>query len=165
MCDETERTYWKFHLFYDSSAEKVTKFSDEIPSLTTLFSHLASSPRSYNHDGTIPMHAAPVDFSEKYRALPDEEIASLFADIDSLTEQARSALLAEIQQRGLAASQLQKLHSVELRHEAQFDRLERLRRKRMVLTRLGHHSLKGWIFVIVGAALLALIELLIFPNH
>ena len=78
---------------------------------------------------------------------------------------ARSALLAEIQQRGLAASQLQKLHSVELRHEAQFDRLERLRRKRMVLTRLGHHSLKGWIFVIVGAALLALIELLIFPNH
>jgi hypothetical protein len=88
----------------------------------------------------------------------------LFADIDSLTEEARSALINEIRRRRLSEPQLEKLHSTELRHEAQFDRLERFRRRKMLVKDLGLDP-KGWIIGIIGASLLLLIEKLISNHH
>ena len=83
------------------------------------------------------MQTTQQDFAATYRTLPDEEIAALCADIGSLTEPARSALTNETHQRGLSDAQLRNLHALELRHGSQFDRLEKYRRKRMVLRRLG----------------------------
>ena len=60
------------------------------------------------------MHTTQAEFSEAYRKLTDEDIAELYADIDSLTEEARSALLAEARQRGMNEAQLQKMHAVEV---------------------------------------------------
>ena len=77
----------------------------------------------------------------------------------------RLALTTEIQRRGLSTEQLLKLKAVELRHEAQFDRLEKLRRKRMVLKELGLNDPKGWIVAIVGALILIWIEQLISRRH
>ena len=100
------------------------------------------------------MQPTQQDFAETYRALPDEDLAALSADIGSLTEEARSALLAEIQQRGLSEAQIQKLHADEHRHEAQFDRLEKFRRKKLAWGDLP--TTRGqWIFA--GVAVLALI--------
>src|SRR4051812_28461517 len=47
--------------------------------------------------------------SNAYQHLPDEEIASLYVQFDSLTEPARKALASEIQGRGLTGPQLQKI--------------------------------------------------------
>jgi len=108
------------------------------------------------------MQSAHSDFAETYRPLPDEEIASLLADQDSLTREARSALLAEIQQRGLTETHLHKLHSLELRHEAQFDRLESLRRKKLAWGRLPRTP-RDWMFAIL--AFIALILISEFMSH
>jgi hypothetical protein len=106
------------------------------------------------------------DFGETYRSLSEEEIAAIYAEIGSLTEEARNALVAEIQSRGLDQTQLQKLHAVELRHEAQFDRREKYRRKRMIFGRSsGLHSVKEWIGVILIALVLVLISELISRRH
>ena len=100
------------------------------------------------------MQPTQQNFAETYRALHDEDLAALSADIGSLTEEARSALLAEIQQRGLSEAQIQKLHADEHRHEAQFDRLEKFRRKKLAWGDLP--TTRGqWIFA--GVAVLALI--------
>ena len=111
------------------------------------------------------MHTVQGDFAEAYRGLSNEEIAAIYADIDSLTEEARSALIFEVQQRGLSQAQLGKVHDVELRHEAQFDRLERLRRKKMVLSSLGLDDPKRWIFAIVAFLIIVLIEKLRSLHH
>lgn len=111
------------------------------------------------------MNPSSENFAESYRSLSDEEIAALRSDTDSLTDEARVALLAEIQQRGLSDEEMRKLHSTELRHEAQFDRLERFRRKRMVVKELGLNDPKGWIIAIVGLGLLILIEKLVSSHH
>lgn len=75
------------------------------------------------------MPAAHQDFAETYRRLPDEDIAALNAQRDTLTDQARDALTAEIRRRGMSDVQLAKLHALEHRGEAKFDRREKKRRK------------------------------------
>jgi len=118
----------------------------------------------YNHRGALPMQLAESEFSENYRALSDEDIAAIYADIDSLTDDARVALLAELQTRGLTEAQLQKLHAVELRHEAQFDRLERFRRKKLAWGRLPG-SRREWILAILLATAFILISDLMSRRH
>jgi hypothetical protein len=105
------------------------------------------------------------DFAATYRELSDDDIADLYAESDTLTESARIALSTEIQRRGLSTEQLLKLKAVELRHEAQFDRLEKFRRKRMVLKELGLNDPKGWIIAMIGGGLLWLIEKLVSSHH
>lgn len=111
------------------------------------------------------MHTAQQDFAQTYRGLADEDIAALYADTASLTEGARSALAAEMQRRGISDAQLQKLHAIEHRHEAQFDRLEKFRRKKLALRRLGLYDPMGWIFAILGALILILLSELISRHH
>lgn len=110
------------------------------------------------------MHPTQQDFAGTYRGLSEQEIADLYADIGSLTGEARAALMAEIRQRGLKEAQLEKLHAVELRHEAQFDRLERYRRKKLAWGSFPD-NLKGWIVTILGALVLILILELIHHRH
>jgi hypothetical protein len=110
------------------------------------------------------VQSAHSDPAETYRILPDEEIASLLADQDSLTPDARSALLAEIRQRGLTETQLQKMHSVELRHEAQFDRLESFRRRKLAWGRLPSTP-REWMFAILAFIALILISELMSRPH
>ena len=117
------------------------------------------------------MHTAPEDFAETYRLFPDEEIAAIYADIDSLTVDARSALMAEAQTRGLSDEQLKKLHAVELRREAQFDRLESFRRKKLgwgrflLWDRYRSLSPRDWIIAILIAISVILISELLSRHH
>lgn len=111
------------------------------------------------------MKPSQQDLAENYRSLSDDDLASLVADSASLTDQARSALSTEVQRRGIDDAQLQKVHSLELRHEAQFDRLEKFRRKRLALRRLGLNDLKGWLFAILGALVFILISELMRRHH
>jgi hypothetical protein len=111
------------------------------------------------------MKPSQQDLAATYRSLTDDDLASLGADSGSLTEGARSALATEMQRRGINDAQLQRLHAVELRHEAQFDRLEKFRRKRLALRSLGLDDPKGWIFAILGALVLVLISELIRRRH
>jgi hypothetical protein len=110
------------------------------------------------------MQTTQQDFAEAYRVLPDEEIAALYADFASLTGEARSALTNEIHQRGLDDPQLQKLHAAELRHENQFDRLEKYRRKKLAWGDLPTTA-REWILAIVGGIALILILELILRHH
>ena len=110
------------------------------------------------------MQTAQNDFAANYRELSDDDIADLYAESDTLTESARLALTSEIQRRGLSTEQLLELKAVELRHEAQFDRLEKFRRKRMVVKEQGLNDPKGWIVALVGALILIWIEQLISPS-
>jgi hypothetical protein len=112
------------------------------------------------------MRSTDQDFAGTYRGLTADEIAALYVEIGSLTEEAHSALMAEIQRRGLDEAQLKKMHTVELRHEAQFDRREKLRRKKMVLEGFsGMNDVKGWILAILGALVFILISELINRRH
>ena len=110
------------------------------------------------------MQTPQQDFAGIYRVLPDEDIADLYAEIASLTPEASSALLEEVQRRGLDDAQLEKLHALELRHEAQFDRLEKYRRKKLAWGNLPT-SPREWIFAIVGGAALILVLELISRHH
>jgi hypothetical protein len=69
------------------------------------------------------------ELSNAYRNVRDDEIASLYTQFDSLTETARNALTLEVQRRGLAGPQLQKMQANEARREEGFDRREKVRRK------------------------------------
>jgi hypothetical protein len=111
------------------------------------------------------MHASQQEFAEVYRNLPEEEIAALYTQIDTLADVARFALTAEIQRRGLTDTQLEKLRGVELRHEAQFDRLEKYRRKKLAFGRVGINDIRGWIVAILAALVLILISELIDRRH
>jgi hypothetical protein len=110
------------------------------------------------------MQTTQQEFAETYRALPDEDIAALYADTPSLTDAARSALTNEIQQRGLDDPELQKMHAAELRHEAQFDRLEKYRRKKQAWGDLPTTA-REWILAIVGGIALVLILEMISRHH
>ncbi len=113
------------------------------------------------------MHAMPADFAANYRNLPDQDIADLYADIASLTPEARDALSAEIQHRGLNEAQLLKLRADELRHEAQFERLEKFRRKKLAWGNLPR-TRGEWIFLgvaLFGLTIWGLISDLISRHH
>ena len=80
------------------------------------------------------MHTDPQELAETYRGYSDTEIASLHAQIDSLTPEAREALAIEIDRRGLKNNALSKLFATEQRHEASFDRFEKTRRKKLAIS-------------------------------
>ncbi len=97
------------------------------------------------------MHRVEETFSETYRNYSDMEIASLHAQIDSLTDAAHAALTAEIERRNISSAELSKLYSSELRHEAKFDRRQREHRKRVLINLLFRGDPKGWIITILVA--------------
>jgi hypothetical protein len=98
---------------------------------------------------------------QTYRDFSDDEIASLHAQIDSLTNDARAALALEIQRRGMSNAQMSKLRASELRREAKFDRRQKEHRKRVAFHFIGGEP--DWFFwvllgVLVAAAFFALVS-------
>jgi hypothetical protein len=91
------------------------------------------------------------ELSESYRKLSETEIASLHAEVATLTDVARRALLAEIQRRGLSDAHLSKLHFAELRHEAKFDRRQKQHRKSVTSYILFRGDAKGTITILLLA--------------
>ena len=77
------------------------------------------------------MKPSQQELAAAYRDLSDDDLAALSADIVSLTDEARSALQAEIARRGISADRLGKMHSFELRREEIFDLRESRRRQNM----------------------------------
>ena len=104
------------------------------------------------------------DVSETYRSFSDQQIASLYAEIDSLTEVARPALLAEIERRSLSHAQLQSMHTAELRREANFDRRQAIHRKK-VLAYLLRNDPKGVLLVFLAILAIALFLALTSSHH
>lgn len=78
------------------------------------------------------MQSAQQDFAETYRNLSDEELASLHAQMGSLTHEARSALHEQIQKRGITTAKLRHLNTAERQREAKFDRLQKDHERRVV---------------------------------
>lgn len=111
------------------------------------------------------MNPAEQDFAETYRSLPEEEIAGLYAEIGTLTDGARAALILEIQRRGLGSAHLSKVHSAELRHEALFDRLQTQRRKKLAWYLLTRNNPKGLIAALLAFLVMVLISELIGHHH
>jgi hypothetical protein len=106
------------------------------------------------------MQLSKREFAESYRNSPDVEIAALHAQIDTLTDVARVALIEEIERRGLGEAALGKLHAAELRNEARFDRLEETRRKKTAMYLLARGDPKGTILVIAIFLVLVLLSVL-----
>lgn len=92
---------------------------------------------------------------EAYRNSSEIEIATLYAQIDSLTDAARVALTREIERRGLSSAHLVKLNAAELRREAKFDRVQELHRKKVASYLLIRRDPKG--FIVALAILLGLL--------
>lgn len=65
------------------------------------------------------------NLTETYRSYSDDEIARLHGELDSLTEEARYALLAEIGRRGLKEQEIAKIQDEEARHAAEYDQEHR----------------------------------------
>ena len=97
------------------------------------------------------MHPVEEKFSETYRNCSDMEIASLHAQIDSLTDAASAALTVEIKRRNMSDAQLLKLYSSQLRREARFDRRQKEYRKKVLVYLLFRGDPKGWIIAILVA--------------
>ena len=100
-----------------------------------------------------------------YQHFSDVEIAALHSQVGSLTDEARSALDAEIRRRGLEPEHLSKLAAAERRHEDNFDRLAKFHRKRVANYLLFRNDPKGTLVVIAVGVLLALIALLFDRRH
>jgi hypothetical protein len=105
------------------------------------------------------------ELAQTYRNIPDGEIAALHAQAAQLTEQARIALAAEIGRRGLSAQQLEKIHSSEVRGEANFDRREKWRRKSLVSYLLFRNDPKSTILMVIAFVLAILIAELVRKHH
>ncbi len=102
------------------------------------------------------------ELSRTYQSLPDGEIASLHAEIATLSEVAQRALRAEIERRRLSGEALSKLCAARLRQEANFDRRERIRRRGVASYLLFHNDPKG---ALVVAAVVLMLALLSFIVH
>jgi hypothetical protein len=87
------------------------------------------------------MHIDEQELATTYGRCSDDELGALAAEMETLTDAARAALRAEIQQRGMSGAELEKLHSKELHREARFDQVETIRRKKLLLSRL-----TGWMW-------------------
>jgi hypothetical protein len=98
------------------------------------------------------------EIAETYRRCSSDEIAELAAQKEALTDAGRAALDDEIARRGLSANELKNLHQREVRREAEFDKLEGMRRKKTALYLLTRGDAKGTI-VILGAAAVVIIGL------
>ena len=62
------------------------------------------------------------DFAETYRAYSDDEISRLHREAASLTEEARYALLCEIQRRGLQEKEILQIQEEQAKHVTEFDK-------------------------------------------
>ncbi|HWG20464.1 MAG TPA: hypothetical protein VG225_08025 [Terracidiphilus sp.] len=91
------------------------------------------------------------ELAAAYKRYSNDELAALAAETESLTDLARAALRAEIQERGMSDAQLEKLHSRDLHREGRFDQLESVRRKKTVLYLLTRNDPKGWIAAVLIA--------------
>lgn len=116
------------------------------------------------------MHPTKEEFEETYRRLSEEDIAGLYAEANTLTDEAPSVLFAEMQRRGLRGAHLEKMHATEDRHEAQFDRLEKFRRKKLALwfsglDRFRGMRLKDWLILLLISGLLIWMSRLIPSRH
>jgi hypothetical protein len=107
------------------------------------------------------MQTSQQELSQTYRNFSDTDIASLHAQIDTLTDDARSVLASEIQRRGMSDAQLSKLYASELRHEAKLDRRQKEHRKSVLSFLLmgdPYWTLAAIVALIVVTALLSLIS-------
>ena len=98
--------------------------------------------------------------TKTYSGLPDVEIASLYAQIDTLSDVARTVLSAEIERRHLSSEQLSRLFSSQLRQEANFDRREKIRRKGVASYLLFRNDPKGTLAAFIVILLLGLLALI-----
>ena len=109
------------------------------------------------------MQTSQQELSQAYRNFSDAEIASLDTQVDSLTDDARTALASEIQRRGLSSAQLSRLYTMHLRQEAKFDRRQKEHRKWVV-----SYLLRGdpyWTVVVILALLAAAALFAFFESH
>jgi hypothetical protein len=93
------------------------------------------------------------DFAQAYRGYSDDELASLYRQLDSLTDIARSALLAEIEARNLSQQRLNELCREQAEHTARFDRESREYRQAegsRLLKRMALRSLSAIVLAIVA---------------
>ena len=111
------------------------------------------------------MQPTEQNLSGTYRRFSDDDIATLYAQLGSLTDDARAALEAEIKRRGLRPEQLSQLDAAERRHETNFDRLQKLHRKRVVTYLLFRNDPKGTMVVIGIGVVLLLIAWLLDGRH
>jgi hypothetical protein len=109
------------------------------------------------------MQHLPQELSDTYRNYSDAEIASLYAEMESLTDNARSTLSAEIQRRGMSTAQLAKMHAFELRREDIFDQREKIRRERLAFGRLGDNPRE--VIVSILLFLVAVLIAALFASH
>ncbi len=100
-----------------------------------------------------------------YRKLSEDEIAGLYAQMDSLTDAARAALDAEIERRGVKGAHLLKMYAAEGRHDTSSRSLGKLRRKKLAFSRFSGMGLKDWLIVLLLAGGLILISRLISGRH
>lgn len=105
------------------------------------------------------------ELADTYRHLSEQDIADLYAQMDTLTESARVALTSEIERRGLSGAHLTKVHGAELRHEALFDRLQTQRRKKLAWYLLTRNDPKGLIAALLVFLIMVLISELIGHHH
>ncbi|MGC2638309.1 MAG: hypothetical protein WA294_14090 [Acidobacteriaceae bacterium] len=96
------------------------------------------------------------DFTETYRGYSADQLALLSGQIDSLTEAARCALLAEIRVRGLSAEKLSELRTGLAEHAASVDKERQEARRATVL-----EGLKRLVFRFVAGGIAVLLLYLI----
>lgn len=98
------------------------------------------------------------ELAATYLRCSDDDIAALAAEMDTLTEEGRVMLEAEIRRRGLSRAELERLHSRELHREARFDQVAAMGRKKTLLYLLTKNDPKGtfaFIVIAIGFALFA----------
>lgn len=99
------------------------------------------------------------DFAETYREYSDDDLASLYGERDSLTEDARLALLSEVKRRGLSEESLSELRTEQIEYTKHID--EQWRDSRNAdISRTARRFAIRMVLAIVGAILAALIALM-----
>ena len=113
------------------------------------------------------MQSTRQDFAETYRNISDDEIATLHAEVGSLTDEARAALQAEIQRRGISITKLHHLNTAVTQREAKFDRRQKQHEKDVGSYLLSRAlSRDFWVLVSIVLVLLsAVISALISHHH
>lgn len=111
------------------------------------------------------MYTDRQELADTYRGYSDEEIASLHAQVESLTLEARDALALEIERRGLKSAQLTNLYAAEQRREAHLDSIEKTRRKKLAIYLLLGRDPKLTLVMLGVAAVLIVLAVLLRPHH
>jgi hypothetical protein len=99
------------------------------------------------------------DFAQTYRGYSIDDLAALHGQVDSLTDEARWALLSEVQRRGLSESALHGLRDARTERAARVDQEWREERNDDAARMLKRFAMRVG-FVIAGAIVAGLIALL-----